>query len=127
MVGQVFGVISDYDLDTQIAYNATGEIPSGDTSNNVVDAANVAAGKKAYRSFLFHKRAIAIAYRPLELPGPESGVRASMATYKGVPIRFMLTYNRQKFRWEITFDSLYGYMVYRPEFGVIFQSDALTV
>jgi hypothetical protein len=127
MVGQVFGVISDYDLDTQIAYNAPGEIPSGDTSNNVVDTANVAAGKKAYRSFLFHKRAIAIAYRPLELPGPESGVRASMATYKGVPIRFMLTYNRQKFRWEITFDSLYGYMVYRPEFGVIFQSDALTV
>jgi hypothetical protein len=125
MVGQIFGVISDYDLDAPIVYNATGDIPANDPQNNIVDAANVAAGKKAYRSFLFHKRAIAMAYRPLELPGPESGVRASMATYKGVPIRFMLTYNRQKFRWEISFDTLYGHMVYRPEFGVIFQSEAL--
>lgn len=125
MVGQVFGVIADYDLDAPIAYNAIGDIPAGDTQNSIVDAANVAAGKKCYRSFLFHKRAIAVAYRPLELPGPESGVQASMAMYKGVPIRFMLTYNRQKFRWEISFDTLYGDMIFRPEFGVILQSEAL--
>ena len=125
MVGQVFGVIADYDLDAPIAYNALADIPAGDTQNSIVDATNVATGKKVYRSFLFHKRAMAVAYRPLELPGPESGVQASMATYKGVPIRFMLTYNRQKFRWEISFDTLYGSMIFRPEFGVILQSEAL--
>lgn len=127
MIGQVFGVVADYDLDTPVAYYASGQIPANDSNNNIVDAVNVATGKKRYRSFLFHKRAIAVAYRPLELPGPESGVKASMAIYKGVPIRFMLTYNRQKFRWEISFDSLFGKMIYRPEFGVIFQSDAITV
>jgi hypothetical protein len=125
MVGQVFGVIADYDLDAPIAYNDAADIPAGDTQNNIVDATNVDAGYKSYRSFLFHKRAIAVAYRPLELPGPESGVQASMAMYKGVPIRFMLTYNRQKFRWEISFDTLYGDMVFRPEFGVILQSEPL--
>lgn len=126
LIGQVFGVICDYDLDTPVVYHAAGEVPAGDTGNSIVDA-TVATGKKKYRSFLFHKRAIAMAYRPLEIPGPESGVRASMAVYKGVPFRFMLTYNRQKFRWEISFDTLYGYMVYRPEFGLIFESDEVAV
>lgn len=128
MVGQVFGVIADYDLDAPVAYNNATNQATDIVNNTVVDATNVATtGKKRYRSFLFHKRALAMAFRPLELPGPESGVKASMAIYKGVPIRFMLTYNRQKFRWEISFDALYGKMVYRPEFGVIFQSDLVTV
>lgn len=127
LVGQVFGVIADYDLDAPIAYNDIDEVADDGLNNNIEDSVNVANNKYRYRSFLFHKRAMAYAYRPLEIPGPESGVRASTAIYKGIPIRFMISYNRQKFRWEISFDWLYGRMIYRPEFGVILQSEALAV
>lgn len=127
LVGQVFGVIADYDLDVPIAYHDIDEVDDDGLNNNVEDATNVTADKYCYRSFLFHRRAVAYAYRPLEIPGPESGVRASTAVYKNMPIRFMITYNRQKFRWEISFDFLFGRMIYRPEFGVLLQSEMLDV
>lgn len=127
LVGQVFGVIADYDLDAPVAYHDIDEVDDDGLNNNIEDAVNVNADKYTYRSYIFHRRAVAYAFRPLEIPGPESGVRASTAVYKNMPIRFMVSYNRQKFRWEISFDFLFGRMVYRPEFGVIMQSEMLDV
>jgi hypothetical protein len=65
---------------------------------------------------------MAVAYRPLEIPPPSVGVQASMAYYRGIPIRFMLSYDRDLMKYKLSFDSLFGAMVYRPEFGVRVRS-----
>jgi hypothetical protein len=84
------------------------------------------AGKFRYHNILFHRRAFAVAYRPLELPPPSVGVQASMAYYRGIPIRFMISYDPKQFTYIMTFDSLFGAMVYRPEFAVRSPSAWLT-
>lgn len=100
-INTTFGVNVDWDLD----------IPKEvGTSTN--------AGKFRYHNVLFHKRAVAVAYRPLELPPPSVGVQSSMAYYRGIPIRFMISYDPKQFTYIMTFDSLFGAMVYRPEFAV---------
>ena len=96
-----FGVNVDWDLDIPMEVG---------TSTN--------AGKQRYHNILFHKRAIAVAYRPLELPPPSVGVQASMAYYRGIPVRFMVSYDPKQFTYILTFDTLFGAMVYRPEFAV---------
>jgi hypothetical protein len=100
-INTTFGVNVDWDLDVPLE-NGTG----GD------------AGKLRYHNILFHKRAFAVAYRPLELPPPSVGVQSSMAYYRGIPIRFMVSYDPKQFTYILTFDSLFGAMVYRPEFAV---------
>jgi hypothetical protein len=100
-VNTTFGVNVDWDLDIPMEVG---------TSTN--------AGKQRYHNILFHKRAIAVAYRPLELPPPSVGVQASMAYYRGIPVRFMVSYDPKQFTYILTFDTLFGAMVYRPEFAV---------
>ena len=100
-VNTTFGVNVDWDLDIPMEVG---------TSTN--------AGKQRYHNILFHKRAIAVAYRPLELPPPSVGVQASMAYYRGSPVRFMVSYDPKQFTYSLTFDTLFGAMVYRPEFAV---------
>lgn len=100
-VNTTFGVNVDWDLDVPKQLGSGGD-----------------AGKARYHNILFHKRAFAVAYRPLELPPPSVGVQASMAYYRGIPIRFMVSYDPKQFTYILTFDSLFGAMVYRPEFAV---------
>lgn len=100
-VNTTFGVNVDWDLDVPL------EEGTGDDD-----------GKLRYHNILFHKRAFAVAYRPLELPPPSVGVQSSMAYYRGIPIRFMVSYDPKQFTYILTFDSLFGAMVYRPEFAV---------
>lgn len=100
-INTTFGVNVDWDLDVPK------ELGTG-----------ADAGKQKYHNVLFHRRAFAVAYRPLELPPPSVGVQASMAYYRGIPIRFMISYDPKQFTYIMTFDSLFGAMVYRPEFAV---------
>ena len=100
-INTTFGVNVDWDLDIPKQVGSGGD-----------------AGKARYHNILFHKRAFAVAYRPLELPPPSVGVQASMAYYRGIPIRFMVSYDPKQFTYILTFDSLFGAMVYRPEFAV---------
>lgn len=100
-INTTFGVNVDWDLDVPKELGAGGD-----------------AGKLRYHNILFHKRAFAVAYRPLELPPPSVGVQSSMAYYRGIPIRFMVSYDPKQFTYILTFDSLFGAMVYRPEFAV---------
>lgn len=100
-INTTFGVNVDWDLDVPLENGTGGN-----------------AGKLRYHNILFHKRAFAVAYRPLELPPPSVGVQSSMAYYRGIPIRFMVSYDPKQFTYILTFDSLFGAMVYRPEFAV---------
>lgn len=100
-INTTFGVNVDWDLDIPK------EVGTGADAN-----------KQRYHNILFHRRAFAVAYRPLELPPPSVGVQASMAYYRGIPIRFMISYDPKQFTYIMTFDSLFGAMVYRPEFAV---------
>lgn len=100
-VNTTFGVNVDWDLDVPM------ELGTG-----------VEDGNMRYHNILFHRRAFAVAYRPLELPPPSVGVQSSMAYYRGIPIRFMVSYDPKQFTYILTFDSLFGAMVYRPEFAV---------
>ena len=100
-INTTFGVNVDWDLDVPKEVGT-----------------NTNAGKFRYHNVLFHKRAVAVAYRPLELPPPSVGVQSSMAYYRGIPVRFMISYDPKQFTYIMTFDSLFGAMVYRPEFAV---------
>lgn len=100
-INTTFGVNVDWDLDVPKQLGTGAD-----------------AGKQSYHNILFHRRAFAVAYRPLELPPPSVGVQASMAYYRGIPIRFMISYDPKQFTYIMTFDSLFGAMVYRPEFAV---------
>jgi hypothetical protein len=108
-INTTFGVNVDWDLDVPMETGTGGN-----------------AGKFRYHNILFHRRAFAVAYRPLELPPPSVGVQASMAYYRGIPIRFMISYDPKQFTYIMTFDSLFGAMVYRPEFAVRSPSAWLT-
>jgi hypothetical protein len=103
-VNTTFGINVDWDLDVPME---TGTLANGGQ-----------VGKWRYHNVMFHKRAFAVAYRPLELPPPAVGVQASMAYYKGIPIRFMVSYDPKQFAYVLTFDTLFGAMVYRPEFAI---------
>lgn len=111
VINKVYNFLADWEL----------AIPQeeGNGANSTTAGTNGGKqGEVRYHSFVFHRRALAVAYRPLELPPPSVGAQSSMAYYRGIPIRFMLTYDRDLFVYKISFDSLFGAMVYRPEFGV---------
>ncbi|CAB5237942.1 Major capsid protein Gp5 [uncultured Caudovirales phage] len=111
VINKVYNFMADWEL----------AIPQelGNGANSTTAGTNGGKqGEVRYHSFVFHRRALAVAYRPLELPPPSVGAQSSMAYYRGIPIRFMLTYDRDLFTYKISFDSLFGAMVYRPEFGV---------
>jgi hypothetical protein len=115
VINRVYGFLADWELDIPVeagnGANSSTAGTNGGTSNQV-----------RYHSFVFHRRAMAVAYRPLEIPPPSVGVQASMAYYRGIPIRFMLSYDRDLMKYKLSFDSLFGAMVYRPEFGVRVRS-----
>lgn len=109
-INTTFGINVDWDLD----------IPK-EAGNGSATVAGTNGGRSVdirYHNIMFHKRAFAVAYRPLELPPPAVGVQASMAYYKGIPIRFMVSYDPKQFSYVLTFDTLFGAMVYRPEFAI---------
>lgn len=110
-INTTFGVNVDWDLDVP---KEVGNGPNTTTAGTNGGKSN----ELRYHNILFHRRAFAVAYRPLELPPPSVGVQASMAYYRGIPIRFMISYDPKQFTYIMTFDSLFGAMVYRPEFAV---------
>lgn len=112
-INTTFGINVDWDLDIPR------EVGNGSSGTPTVAGANGGkVGEGRYHNIMFHKRAFAVAYRPLELPPPAVGVQASMAYYKGIPIRFMVSYDPKQFAYILTFDTLFGAMVYRPEFAI---------
>lgn len=118
-INTTFGVNVDWDLDVPMEL--------GNGANPTTAGTNGGKqGEKRYHNILFHKRAFAVAYRPLELPPPSVGVQSSMAYYRGIPIRFMVSYDPKQFTYILTFDSLFGAMVYRPEFAVRSRTPYLT-
>lgn len=118
VINRVYNFLADWELDIPLQ-----------VGNGTTTTAGTNGGKSTevkYHSFVFHRRAMAVAYRPLEIPPPAVGVQASMAYYRGIPIRFMLSYDRNLMKYKLSFDSLFGAMVYRPEFGVRVTTNWLT-
>lgn len=111
LIGRTFNFYADWELDMPLEKGNGADASTAGTNGGKKDEVR-------YHSFAFHRRALAVAYRPLDLPPPSVGAQSSMAFYRGIPVRFMLTYDRDLFTYKITFDSLFGAMVYRPEFGV---------
>lgn len=121
IINKVYGFKADWELDLpiQVGNGGTGATPSAGSNGGL-------NSQVKYHSFVFHRRAMAVAYRPLEIPPPSVGVQASMAYYRNIPIRFMLSYDRNLMKYKLSFDSLFGAMVYRPEFGVRVTTNWLT-
>jgi hypothetical protein len=75
---------------------------------------------ETYTSFLYHRRAIALAVRPL--PEPDGRVvDYSYIFYKGLPIRIQLGYNQIKGGWVVTLDAGYGKKVVRKDHGILLK------
>lgn len=111
IINRVYNFLADWELDIPV------ELGNG-ADNSTAGTNGGTANESRYHSFVFHRRAMAVAYRPLEIPPPSVGAQSSMAYYRGIPIRFILTYDRDLFTYKLSFDTLFGAMVYRPEFGV---------
>ena len=69
-----------------------------------------------YNSALYHRSAIGMAIRPLEIPtGPAAPVEASYVNYRGIIIRVMHGYSMEYGAWMVSMDFVYGLTVLRPE------------
>ncbi len=78
-------------------------------------------GARTFTSALFHKYAIALAARPLGDGNVPKNLELLQIVYvKGIPIRFMVSYQHASGGYWLTVDAGYGLAVIRPEFGKIF-------
>jgi|GEM_PF-6243115 hypothetical protein len=68
-----------------------------------------------YSSALFHRHAIGLVLRPLEVPPAATGVLGSYLNYRGIPFRLMLSYDFHRRSWIMALDFVFGLTVLRPE------------
>lgn len=66
-------------------------------------------------SALFHRHAIGLVLRPLEIPPATTGVLGSYLNYRGVPFRILMTWDMHRRSWIMSLDFVYGLTVLRPE------------
>ena len=69
-------------------------------------------------SFGFHKNALALVTRPLAAPDPSTGARAFVASYGGISMRVVITYDGRKQGHLVTCDMLMGVKVLDERLGV---------
>ena len=59
-------------------------------------------------NFGFHRNALTLVMRPLALPDPRTGVRGATATFNGITMRTVMTYDGEKQGHLVTLDLLAG-------------------
>jgi hypothetical protein len=88
----------------------------------VANDAAVGIGPAGTYSFAFHRNAIAFVARPLAIPHPSTGVRATNIVWNGIPIRVTITYDGDKQGHLVTFDLLCGVKVLDTSLGCLVYS-----
>jgi len=81
------------------------------------DAVNL--GPAGSFNFAFHKNALALVNRPLALPIPGTGARAGVASYNGLSIRVVMTYDGNAQGTLVTVDTLMGVKVLDTLLGAV--------
>jgi len=81
------------------------------------DAVNI--GPAGEYCFGFHRNALAFVTRPLALPEAGTGARAFVASFNGLTIRVVITYNGEKQGHLVTVDLLAGTTVLNSNLGVV--------
>lgn len=88
-----------------------------DTAINDTDQVNL--GPAGSYNLAFHKNAIALVCRPLALPLPGTGAWAGRASYNGVSMRVVITYDGNKQGHLVTVDCLMGVKVLDTNLGAV--------
>jgi hypothetical protein len=78
----------------------------------------VGLGPSGNYSFCFHPEAIALVTRPLAAPAAGTGALASVASYNGLSIRVVMTYDGIKQGHLVTVDMLCGIKVLNTDLGI---------
>jgi len=78
----------------------------------------VGIGPAGQYGFCFHPHAIALVTRPLALPREGTGAQGFVASYNGLSIRVVITYNPVKQGHMVTVDLLCGIKVLNTDLGV---------
>lgn len=90
-----------------------------ETQNIVVPAVGAGASTTEV-GLAFHTSALALAFRPLEIPRGAEG-RASVQTYKGFSLRVVYGYDMAKKQDVVSIDCLYGTKVLDPNRAVLIK------
>lgn len=89
------------------------------------DMPSVAGSPAKLTSCLFHKYAIAAAFRPLEVPDPSTGTFGSYLNMNGIPVRALMSFDHINKSWYLSWDLAFGFAVIRPECAcLIYHNDA---
>lgn len=70
-------------------------------------------------NFAFHRNALTLVVRPIELPMQGVGARAGRATYNNMSMRAVITYDGNKQGHLVTLDMLYGVQVLDVNLGAV--------
>ena len=73
-------------------------------------------------NFAFHRNALALVLRPLALPDPRTGVRGASASFNGITVRTVMTYDGEKQGHLVTLDLLAGTKVLDNNLGALMFS-----
>lgn len=80
----------------------------------------VGLGPNGEFGMAFHPQAVALVTRPLAMPRAETGVRGFVASYNGLSIRVVISYNAQKQGHVVTVDLLAGVAILDSNLGFPF-------
>lgn len=83
------------------------------------DSAVVGVGPSGEYNFAFHENAIALVTRPLSMPMAGTGALAYVASYNGLSIRVVITYDGEMQGHLVTVDTLCGIKVLDQTLGCI--------
>jgi hypothetical protein len=86
---------------------------------NIADTAKVNLGPAGSYNFGFHPNALTMATRPLALPRAGTGALAGRATWDGITLRVVITYDGNKQGHLVTIDILMGVKVIEPALGSV--------
>lgn len=88
--------------------------------NALADNADVLYGPEGGGlNFGFHKNALSLVIRPLQLPRAGTGAASGMASFNGVTMRVVITYDGEKQGHLVTLDFLAGVKVLDTDLGTV--------
>ena len=121
------GQLTSFDANAVTKDNVYGALSTPTTTELLVDRALSAAvannavvgvGPAGDYGWAFHKNAVSLVTRPLAAPAAGTGALSSVANYKGLSVRVVITYDGSKQGHLVTVDILGGIEVLDENLGV---------
>lgn len=122
-VGQAisFGALDNYVVvEATVGATETEVVLDRPLENAIADNATVNLGPDGGGlNFSFHRNAMSLVIRPLQLPRPGTGAVAGLANFRGVTMRVVITYDGNKQGHLVTLDFLAGVKVLDTNLGAV--------